>query len=144
MNARIIPIRQGNALVNIYARDRLKNGNRLIEFKVADYTTGKRRFWSFSDEAKARTKAKEIAEALNGGRPETASLTEWQKKEYLEAEEMAKAVGLGLKESVMLFCQALKLIDDQARTPIAGSAVLRRPPQRQAALYTKAHQGCRR
>ena len=112
MNARIIPIRQGNALVNIYARDRLKNANRLIEFKVADDTTGKRRFWTFSDEAKARTKA--------------------------------KAVGLGLKESVMLFCQALKLIDDQARTPIAGSAVLRRPPQRQAALYTKAHQGCRR
>jgi len=67
MKSRTIEIKRGNVVVKIYVVPRIKRGRRYTEYKVADKSTGTRMLLTFGDEADARNKAAEIAEATATG-----------------------------------------------------------------------------
>jgi len=116
MKTNYIEVRKGgNVRVKIYATTTTKNGHTYTEYKVCDYFTvpGKRKFWGFADEADARQKATEIAESIAGGQKEPAPLTECQRREFSQAVDLLRPLGLGLKEAVSLLCEAIDIIGGQ-------------------------------
>ncbi|MCI0745368.1 MAG: hypothetical protein L0Y58_08195 [Verrucomicrobia subdivision 3 bacterium] len=76
-----IEIKRGNVIVKIY---RVKTHGR-NSFQVADYSSGRRKLISFSEEADARDKAAEIATKLARGEVDVLTLANKDKASYVRA-----------------------------------------------------------
>ena len=116
MKTKSFEIRKGgNVRVKVYVSSRTKNGQTYPEYKVCDYHAfpGKRKFWTFANEADAREKAGRIADKITNGQSETAALTEWQQREYLDSKALLASLGINLTDAVKVFCQAIDILKGQ-------------------------------
>ncbi|MGO8837583.1 MAG: hypothetical protein ACLQAH_05355 [Limisphaerales bacterium] len=116
MKTKYIEVKKGgNVRVKIYVTTRIKNNRPYTEYKVCDYLTNprKRTLRTFATEAEARHWAAELADSIAKGQGEPAPLTENQKREFSEAVDLLRPVGLNLKEAVSLLCEAIDIIGGQ-------------------------------
>ena len=123
MNTKSFEVRKGgNVRVKVYASTVPKNGKDYTEYKASDYFTvpGKRKLWTFTDEADARKRASEIAEAIANGQKEAASLMEWQRREYVEAVEMLRPLEMNVKAAAIMVSQALQIIGEPGQLLVAA------------------------
>jgi integrase len=79
-------------------------------FQVADYSSGKRKLWTFADEGEARAKAKDIITKMQRGDHAAISLNNRDAAAYLQSKEMADALGIPLQICVLHFSKAVGII----------------------------------
>jgi hypothetical protein len=104
-----IEVKHKGLSVKIYVSQTSKKGTAYTTYQVADYSSGQRKFWSFSDEARARAKAEEIAEGKATGKDDVfvyAAL----KRPIQRALEEARGTGMRLDEAVGLLRKALEIV----------------------------------
>lgn len=100
-------IQRGNVKVPVYKRTTKK---RYIEYQVPDHTSGKRKLLSFADEAEAKHKATEIAEAAAHGDHDLLSLAGY-KHRILSAIEWLMPTGLQIDDACHLIFDASEIIN---------------------------------
>ncbi|MGC3959035.1 MAG: hypothetical protein QM813_14150 [Verrucomicrobiota bacterium] len=100
-------IQRGNVKVPVYKRTTKK---RYIEYQVPDHTSGKRKLLSFADEAEAKHKATEIAEAAAHGDHDLLSLAGY-KHRILSAIEWLMPTGWQIDDACHLIFDASEIIN---------------------------------
>src|SRR5439155_7718920 len=80
------------------------------EFKVVDYSTGKRCFHSFANEGEARRKAVEVASALTRGEANVLTLRSKDRSAYLRAVDLLKPSGTPLEVAALHYAEAVKVL----------------------------------
>ena len=105
----------GREKVPVYRRI-APNGSRC--FMIADYSTGKRRFLSFADEALAVEKAGKLAKQLSEREVLAAAMTNAQASEYAAAVQKLVPFKVGLLSAADVVADALRIMggfkDDEA------------------------------
>lgn len=97
-----IVVKFGNASVRVY-----RGHTRAYQyFQVPDYSSGKRKFLTFSDERAAREKAEDIAKMLNTGQAEVLKLTTADVAAHRRAVELLKPTGIALELAAAEFAEA--------------------------------------
>lgn len=97
-----IVVKFGNASVRIY-RGHTRGYH---YFQVADFSSGKRKLLTFSDEQEARTKAEDIAKNLNSGQVEVLKLTNADVASHQRAIHLLKPTGVSLELAAAEFAEA--------------------------------------
>jgi integrase len=100
------PFTKGNATVRIY---RYSNKG-YDEFKVADWSSGKRVFHTCATLKDAETKAEEIADRLNGGDVDVLELRSSDRAAYLRAVQLLKPSGVPLESAASDFAEACRIL----------------------------------
>lgn len=101
-----ITVKVGNVAVRIY-RGQTRG---YPYFQVADFSSGKRKFVTFSDEQEARDKAQEIALKLNSGQVDVLTMTSADRASFVRASELLQPTGIPVELAAAEFAEAkLKL-----------------------------------
>ncbi len=103
-------VRCGSVVVKIYSRDKRKDGKTYTVYEVADYTGGPRRMRSFSDHAKARACAQDIARRLAQGESTVAALRNSDAASYTRALELLKPYGTALEVACGVYAKACEVL----------------------------------
>jgi len=105
-----IEVGEGNVKVRIYTVRQVKKGRQYALYFVQDYSTGKRKQWTYADLAKAKEKAGEIAHAIACGLQRTSWIGQAEKLEITNALEALKPTGLKILPACQLFAEAVKVL----------------------------------
>ena len=100
----------GRAKVPVYKRI-APDGSQC--FMVANYSTGKRRFDSYGDEAEAIEAATKLARQMSERQVLAAAMTNDQASEYAAAVQKLKPFNVGLLSAADTMAEALKLVGGQ-------------------------------
>src|SRR5687768_11762930 len=114
-----IEVTAKNAVVRIYRRERKIAGVVYPEYRVADYSTGRRKFLSFADEKEARAKALDIAGKLGGKKGEVVTLDGAAASAYLRAMELIQSTGVPLELAAAEFVNARAILNGHSLTAAA-------------------------
>ena len=109
-----IAVKVGNVTVKIYRSNRTKAGKSYTQFDVSDYTSGRRKFISFADEAEARRKANEIAIKLANSEGDVLRLSSTDRAAYLRSLEILKPTGKPLELAAAEYAEARQKLGPHA------------------------------
>ena len=98
-----------NAIVKIY---RSKNKHGYTSYQFADYTSGKRKLKTFSDLAKAKKAAGEVAKRLNDGDVDVLELRSTDRASYLRGMELLPP-GISLEVACAIIAEGHKLVGNR-------------------------------
>src|SRR5712672_276149 len=110
MKQKAIVVKAKGLTVKIYVRRNTKNGKVYTNYQLADYSTGKRKLCSFSDESEARTKALEIAGCMASGETDLIPLTAIKREVQLAIELVGESF---IVPACQIYREAAKLIDPE-------------------------------
>ena len=119
-NKPLFTIKRGSIQVPGYERHQVKNGIVYTSYSIPDYIDGKRKLRTFADLAEAKTKATEIAEAIQQGQPE---LQRWQDGLRIEIRRSLETIvptGLNLLPACTLLNQAVAILDGKTDKLLAA------------------------
>lgn len=97
-----ITVKVGNVAVRIY-RGQTRG---YPYFQVADFSSGKRKFITFSNEQEARDKAHEIAHKLNSGQVDVLTMTSADRAAFVRAAELLQPTGIPVELAAAEFAEA--------------------------------------
>jgi integrase len=104
-------VKVGNVAVKIYSRLNEIGGKHYQNFEVADYSTGKRRLRSFSDNGEAMAAAKKIARLMAAGETTAAQIRNPDAASYGRAIELLRPTGISLEIAAGHFAEAFKVLN---------------------------------
>jgi hypothetical protein len=113
MKSKPIEVKAKGLTVKIFVSHTTKKEKVYVTYQVADYSSGKRKLWSFADESDARAKALELCEAIGKGQQfGDADLARLylEKRSIHNAMEEAQALNMRVDEAVRLVRQATEII----------------------------------
>ena len=87
-----------------------KKGVVYESFQVADYSSGKRKRWTFADAGDARQKAREIAELMASGQPGLLALSPYEQA-IRSAMEALTPTATKLDQAAYIFADACKYVE---------------------------------
>ena len=132
----LIEVSVGRTTVKIYPRG-AERGRKPC-FKIADYSSGKRRFLSFLDEKDARTEAARIASRLNAGDAAGAAMTGDDRALLLRATELVAPFNLDAQTACTLFAEGAKLVGPHNVVAACEAFAKRSPASRERVLLEVA------
>ena len=106
--AKIIEMSHKGITVKIRELTSIKNGTAYTEFQVVDYSTGKRVRHSRATLEEAKTKAKQIAEAIVTGERELLEWDDRQRKEIRQELKLMEGTKMTVDRACSVFCDALR------------------------------------
>jgi integrase len=104
----------GNFKVRIYKGERKIKHKTYRSFAVADFTTGRRVFRSFSTLEKARNEALRIGRQLNSGNHEAAAMRSSDAASYGRAIELLRPTGVSLELAAASFAKAFQILGNDS------------------------------
>ena len=106
-------VKVGNIVVRIYSSHRtMPNGKTYRGWSVADHTSGRRRFLSFNNHAKARNKAETIARQLSTGDATAAAMRNADAASYGRAKELIRPTGASLEVAAATYAKIFEIVGD--------------------------------
>jgi hypothetical protein len=87
-----------------------KRGQPYTEFVISDYTSGERQRHVRAAEGAARIKAREMCEALAGGRGDVLEWDESQRRDIHQALKLIENTDTGIDRAAFIFSEAAKLV----------------------------------
>jgi integrase len=97
----------GNTTVSVYRR-KMPNGS--PGFMVADFSTGKRRFISFTEPGPALAEAERIARLMAAGEAEAAAMAGPERASYGRAVELLRETGVSLEVAAATFAECCNVL----------------------------------
>jgi integrase len=122
-----IIVEEGSVSVRIYKREKTVNRTAYTIFELADYSSGARKLRSFSDEEKAISEAKRIAELMRKGDSEGLLLKGEDRAVYVRAKEHVKTIGLPLDIVAARYAESVKIMDGDFVVEASKSYAKRNP-----------------
>ena len=104
MNKQIEPVRHKGVVVNIAHCQTSKKGVVYESYQVSDYSSGKRKRWTFASPDEARKKAKEIAEATVTGQHSVLTLSPYESEIRAAFEALPPGIRLGRAVEIVRAC----------------------------------------
>lgn len=96
--------------VYISVQQTKKRGEPYTEYVINDYTSGERHRHVRATEADARIKAKEVCEALAGGKADVLEWNESQRRDIHQALKLIEPTGTGIDRAAFIFAEAVKIV----------------------------------
>ena len=131
-----IRVKVGRTVVRVYPRG--SERGRKPCFKVADYSTGTRRWRSYPTEKEARDEARRIANLINAGDAAGASMTGDDRAILLRATETVAPFQLDVQTACALFAEAAKLVGAHNVVTVCRAYAKRSPEFRVGLSLPKA------
>jgi len=110
-------------------RSQRKKNSVYKSYSVPDYSSRKRKLWTFADLSEAKEKATEIAEATQYGKSEILNWEEGLRAEIRKSLDAVKPTGLSILPACQLFSQAVQMLGGKSDELLAACQhyVLHRP-----------------
>lgn len=105
--AKPIKIRSSGVAVSLYRQAR---PGRKMRWLLADYSAGKRKLRSFTDEAEARAEARRVAGRLAAGDREGAAMTGGERARLRRAEALLEPAGAPLEVACARYAEGVKVL----------------------------------
>ncbi len=118
-----IAVKVGNVTVKIY---RVRTHGR-VSFQVADYSSGRRKLRSFSDERQARDEATNIAIKLSKGEGIALELSGSDRAAYVRAVELLRPTGVAFELAAAQFADAHRKLGGRSLTDAIDFYLKRNP-----------------
>jgi hypothetical protein len=104
-----IEVRHKGLTLRISPSTSIKKGVAYKCYRVVDYSSGKRKLWTFADVEDAKSKAKEIADATAAGQKSLLVLALLE-REIRAALDLVAVTGTRIDHAAMIFAEAVKLV----------------------------------
>jgi len=106
-----IEIKHRGRTLLVYESTSAKKGIQYTSYQVPDYSTDKRKLWTFANLEDAKAKAREIADGCAAGQQSVLALAPQQRE--IETALMAlKPTGVALDRAAAIVAEALKFVDE--------------------------------
>ena len=121
-------VKVGNVVVKIYPHRKHIAGREQpsLNFQVADYTTGRRKWKTFADHAAAIREAERIARQTSTGQVEAAMMTNAQAQSYGRAVMLIKPTGDTLETAAERYAKAVQILGMGSKLEDAALAYVQR------------------